>query len=62
MKMTETFDHVFVSMIVAQIAIILEDFHKRGFIYRDIKASNFVIDSLGKIILVDLGKAKKTNG
>ena len=62
MKMSEIFDPAFVSMIVAQIAIIMEDFHKRGYIYRDIKASNFVIDSFGKVTLIDLGKAKKING
>lgn len=62
MKMAETFDPLFVGMIITQIGLILQDFHERGFIYRDIKLSNFVIDGKGKVVMLDLGKAKRTNG
>ena len=61
MRMTEVFDPLFVSMIVTQIALILEEFHKEGFIYRDIKASNFVVDACGKVVMIDMGKAKRIN-
>jgi serine/threonine protein kinase len=33
-------------------------FHKEGYIYRDIKASNFMINQKGKVTMIDLGKAK----
>lgn len=62
MKMAEAFDPLFVGLVIIQIGLILQDFHERGFIYRDIKASNFVVDSKGKVTMIDLGKAKRTNG
>lgn len=62
MKMAETFDPLFVGLIITQVGLILQDFHSKGFIYRDVKLSNFVIDVKGKITMIDLGKAKRTNG
>jgi len=32
--------------------------HHEGYIYRDIKASNFMLNKEGKVIMIDLGKAK----
>lgn len=37
-------------------------FHKEGYIYRDIKASNFMINLKGKVTMIDLGKAKHIGG
>ena len=33
--------------------------HEKGFVYRDLKASNVMIKESGKITLIDLGYAKK---
>lgn len=46
-------------MIVTQVGLIMNQFHKQGYIYRDIKASNFMINSKGQVKMIDLGKAKK---
>lgn len=62
MTMSETFDPLFVGMIIAQVGLILQEFHKEGFIYRDIKASNFMIDGNGRVTMIDLGKAKRISG
>ena len=39
----------------------MKDFHNAGFVYRDIKASNFIIDEKGKVKMIDLGHSKKIN-
>ena len=39
----------------------MKDFHSAGFVYRDIKASNFIIDEKGKVKMIDLGHSKKIN-
>ena len=39
----------------------MKDFHGSGFIYRDIKASNFIIDERGMVKMIDLGQSKKIN-
>ena len=46
-------------MSIFKVGLIMRNFHNSGFIYRDIKASNFIINSKGKVTLIDLGKAKK---
>ena len=46
-------------IVLAQVAEIMRQFHSEGFIYRDIKASNFMIDKEAKIKMIDLGKAKR---
>jgi len=33
-------------------------FHSEGYIYRDIKCSNFMIDVKGRVKMIDLGKSK----
>jgi serine/threonine protein kinase len=40
----------------------MKKMHEEGFIYRDIKASNFMINSKGRVTMIDLGKAKRING
>jgi serine/threonine protein kinase len=44
LKMTEKFNEEFTKLVIIQIGLIMRDFHQEGFIYRDIKASNFMID------------------
>lgn len=46
---------------VSQIGLILKSFHDDGFIYRDIKASNFMINEKGRVTLIDMGHAKRIN-
>eukprot|EP00919_Chromeraceae_sp_WS-2016_P010867 GHVR01025464.1.p1 GENE.GHVR01025464.1~~GHVR01025464.1.p1 ORF type:complete len:134 (+),score=4.34 GHVR01025464.1:2871-3272(+) len=58
-KMTGKFNEAFSRLIIIQVGLILRDFHKEGFVYRDIKASNFMVDKKGRVTLIDLGKAKK---
>jgi serine/threonine protein kinase len=33
--------------------------HGSGFIYRDVKASNFMVDEKGRVTMIDLGHAKR---
>ena len=37
----------------------LEEIHKNGFLYRDLKASNILMDNEGHIRLADFGLAKE---
>lgn len=50
-----------VKIVCYQIGIIMRIFHAEGFIYRDIKSSNFMMDMKGRIKMIDLGKAKRIN-
>jgi serine/threonine protein kinase len=50
---------MFVNLIVLQIAWILRDMHAEGYIYRDIKLSNFIVHRMGVVTIIDLGKAKR---
>ena len=59
LKMTEKFNEEFTKLVIIQIGLIMRDFHQEGFIYRDIKASNFMIDQKGRVTMIDLGHAKK---
>lgn len=45
-------------IIMSQIGLILKDIHAEGWVYRDVKASNFLVDMKGAVTLVDLGLAK----
>jgi serine/threonine protein kinase len=56
--MAGPFNSAFSFLIVVQVGLILKDIHERGFIYRDIKASNFMIDASGRVTMIDLGHAK----
>lgn len=58
-QMMGKFKLEFTKFTTAQVAYIMEDFHKEGYIYRDIKASNFMINQKGIVQMIDLGKAKE---
>lgn len=58
LKMTGPLSRRFATVVLAQIAEIMRQFHEEGFIYRDIKSSNFMVSQIGKVKMIDLGKAK----
>lgn len=62
LKMIGPFNAEWAKLIIIQVGLIIRDFHKEGYIYRDIKASNFMIDAKGKVTMIDLGHAKKIDG
>lgn len=37
----------------------MEYIHSKGYVYRDLKASNIIVDQHGKTTLIDLGYIKK---
>lgn len=45
----------------SKLAVILKYIHSKGYIYRDIKASNIIVSKEGRVKLVDMGLAKKIN-
>lgn len=49
----------FTRLIIYQVVRLLQYLHGNGWVYRDLKASNLIIDSDGIVKLVDLGFAKK---
>lgn len=57
--MSGNFNPSFIPVIITQIAWIIGEVHEAGIIYRDIKASNFMLDRNGRVTLIDLGLAKK---
>jgi serine/threonine protein kinase len=59
MQMAGKFHDVFCSMLMTQVCWILQELHDEGWIYRDIKASNFMLEVNGKLKLIDLGLAKR---
>lgn len=59
MQMAGKFHQNFVPVVISQVVWILQELHENGFIYRDVKASNFILNNNGKLTLVDLGLAKK---
>ncbi|CAG9315521.1 unnamed protein product [Blepharisma stoltei] len=48
-----------VQSIALQIASTLSYIHTEGYIYRDLKLSNVLLDDTGKVVFVDLGLCKK---
>ena len=48
-----------IQSIIHQVAKTLEYIHSEGYIYRDLKLSNLLLDSTGKITFVDFGLCKK---
>ena len=59
LQMMGPFNERIVKIICIQIAEIMRQFHEEGFIYRDIKSSNFMINKVGQVKMIDLGKAKQ---
>ena len=59
LKMVGNFSANFTRIVVSQIGLILRDMHSHGFVYRDIKASNFMVDDKGRVTLIDLGHTKQ---
>ena len=49
----------FIKFVIAQVILGLENLHSRFIIYRDLKASNVIIDSKGKVKILDFGFGKK---
>ena len=60
-QMTGPLNNSVTKLIGVQVCWIMKDFHSAGFVYRDIKASNFIIDEKGKVKMIDLGHSKKIN-
>lgn len=59
LQMTGPLNEPLSKVILVQVALILKELHEAGYIYRDVKASNFMIDKNGLVKMVDLGLAKK---
>ncbi|XP_077283659.1 ribosomal protein S6 kinase alpha-5-like [Arctopsyche grandis] len=55
----ERFTEAEVTIYIAEIILALEQLHKRGIIYRDIKLENILLDSEGHVILTDFGLSKE---
>ena len=62
LQMTGPFTPIFTRLIISQVGMIMNSFHKQGYVYRDIKASNFMIGCKGQVTMIDLGKAKYVPG
>lgn len=58
LQMMGPFNQRIVKIVCAQIAEIMRVVHQQGFIYRDIKSSNFMVNKEGKVIMIDLGQTK----
>ena len=51
-----------ISYIAIKTLTILENFHSKGYIHRDIKPTNFVKDANNNIYMIDFGLAYKYLG
>ncbi|KAJ2943175.1 hypothetical protein O0L34_g18887 [Tuta absoluta] len=58
----EHFHESEVRIYIAEIILALEQLHKLGIIYRDIKLENILLDSEGHIVLTDFGLSKEFCG
>lgn len=59
---TEKLSHFRINQIISQIGGALEFAHSRGFIHRDVKPSNILLDESGNCMLMDFGIAKIIEG
>ncbi|KAL4455131.1 hypothetical protein ABPG74_006513 [Tetrahymena malaccensis] len=59
LQMHNKLNQGYVKLIAVQIIKIIEYMHSQGYIYRDLKASNIIVDQYGKVTLIDLGYTKK---
>ena len=59
LQMAGPINPVLTKVIISQIGLILREYHANGYLYRDIKASNFMMDDKGKVTMIDLGHTKK---
>ena len=57
-QMMGTFGDRAVQIVCAQVGEIMRRFHTEGYIYRDIKSSNFMLNKKGQVKKIDLGKSK----
>ncbi|KAK3093541.1 hypothetical protein FSP39_017025, partial [Pinctada imbricata] len=55
----EQFSESQVRVYIGEIVLALEELHKLGIIYRDIKLENILLDSKGHIVLTDFGLSKE---
>lgn len=55
----EQFTEDQVRVYIGEIVLALENLHKLGIIYRDIKLENILLDSEGHIVLTDFGLSKE---
>lgn len=53
------FEEVDVKFYIGEIIVALEQLHKLGIIYRDIKLENILLDAEGHIVLTDFGLSKE---
>ncbi|KAG6464403.1 hypothetical protein O3G_MSEX014488 [Manduca sexta] len=58
----EHFNEDEVRIYIAEIILALEQLHKLGIIYRDIKLENILLDAEGHIVLTDFGLSKEFCG
>ena len=59
LQMNSKLSFDFSKLIITQLLHGLMEFHSKGYIYRDIKASNLVVNCRGKLMIIDFGFSKK---
>ncbi|EGR31612.1 hypothetical protein IMG5_105940 [Ichthyophthirius multifiliis] len=59
LQMHQRFTINFTKLIICQVILTIQYMHLNGFIYRDLKASNIIVQNTGKITIIDLGYIKK---
>ena len=47
--------------LIYQAALILRDIHETGFVYGDVKPANFILDTFGRLSLIDFGSTAALN-
>lgn len=55
---TNKLDSIESKRLLATVLIIIGEFHKYGFIHRDIKPNNMILGDDGRLYLVDFGSVK----